>query len=149
MKNLKVVFIILLSVVLVLVCSNFVLAADDEDINSLFGETSGSSENSENSNSEEDEDEEGESFDIITKSNNTNNNSNNTSNNTSNTNSAATLNTANNTNTNANTNRSVSNTNELAKTGIENNGGVITVFVLVCGISAVYSYKKFNEYKNL
>lgn len=51
--------------------------------------------------------------------------------------------------TNQVTNRSISNTNELADTGIGSTGGIITLIVVVCGISAIYSYRKVNDYKNL
>lgn len=46
-------------------------------------------------------------------------------------------------------NRNISNSNELADTGIGATSGIITLIVVICGISAVYSYKKVNDYKNL
>lgn len=91
-----------------------------------------------------------------------NTNSNNTSGNTSieNTNSNTNSNTNNtnsnsNTNTNANKNTNNSsiynNTNkntDLPKTGIEDSIPV-ALLVVVFGISAIYAYKKINEYKNI
>lgn len=139
MKNLKKLFVVFLTAIIVLAYSNIVLAEDDDSINSIFGDSDSSSQQS-SSNSED------EDFTELTSSSNSSNSSNTNSNN-SNTNTNSSLTT--NSNTNSNTNRSVSNTNQLAKTGIENNGGIIALFVLICGISAIYSYKKVNEYKSL
>lgn len=72
-----------------------------------------------------------------------------------NTNNSITFNniTANNNNTATNnsisTNRSVSNSNSLAKTGVTDSKGFITLVVLICGISAIYSFKKISDYKKL
>lgn len=57
-------------------------------------------------------------------------------------------NTVNNTvNNNTNKNSSYNNTN-LPKTGVEDAIPVV-ILVVVCGISAVYAYKKINDYKNI
>ena len=88
-----------------------------------------------------------------TSSNNTSGNSN-TGNTNSNTN-----NSLNNTNTNTNKNTNSNNTNsskynntnkntDLPKTGIEDSIPV-ALLVVVFGISAVYAYKKINDYKNI
>ena len=77
---------------------------------------------------------------------NTNSNSNSSSNN-SNSNSNSNSNT--NTNSSNSSNRNASNSNALAKTGLTDNSGAITLIVIVCVISAIYSYKKVSDYKNL
>ena len=74
---------------------------------------------------------------------NTNTNTANTNTNTNNTN----VNTNRNRNTNTN-NSSIYNNTALPKTGI---GDVVPVaaLIVVFGISAVYAYRKINEYKNI
>lgn len=57
-----------------------------------------------------------------------------------------TNNTTNNT-ANTNKNSSYNNTN-LPKTGVED-AIPVAILVVVCGISAVYAYKKINDYKNI
>ena len=77
---------------------------------------------------------------------NTNSNSNNTNTNNTNRNNTNT----NNTNTN-NTNRnntSIYNNTNLPQTGIEDSIPV-ALMVVVFGVSAVYAYKKINDYKNI
>lgn len=84
-----------------------------------------------------------------TSSNNTSGNTN-TGNTNSNTNSN-TNNTNKNTNTNNTNSSKYNNTNkntDLPKTGIEDSIPV-ALLVVVFGISAVYAYKKINEYKNI
>ena len=81
---------------------------------------------------------------------NTNTNTGNTNTNTANTN-TNTNNTNVNTNRNRNTNTnnsSIYNNTALPKTGI---GDVVPVaaLIVVFGISAVYAYRKINEYKNI
>ena len=79
-------------------------------------------------------------------SNNANANNSNTNTNTNNTNS--------NSNSNSNTNKSNTNTSSiynntnLPKTGVESSIPV-AMLVVIFGISAVYAYKKINEYKNI
>lgn len=56
-------------------------------------------------------------------------------------------NVVNNTANNTNKNSSYNNTN-LPKTGIED-AIPVAILVVVCGISAVYAYKKISDYKNI
>ena len=138
MKNLKVLkklVMVMLGIALIVLLSGNVFAADDN----LF--TSVSS---------------GNNTEATTTNNTTGNDTNSatTNNTTSNTaNSSLTTNTTRNTssnttnNTTSNTNRNVTNT--LAKTGLSNTGSIIALVVVVCGISAVYSFKKVNDYKKL
>ena len=78
---------------------------------------------------------------------NTNTNTANTNTNTANTNTNTNVNTNRNRNTNTN-NSSIYNNTALPKTGI---GDVVPVaaLIVVFGISAVYAYRKINEYKNI
>lgn len=46
-------------------------------------------------------------------------------------------------------NSTTSNSNSLAKTGIEDSNGMFAVILVVCGIAAVYSFKKISDYKNM
>ncbi len=55
----------------------------------------------------------------------------------------------NNTIGNSVTNRDVSNTNQLAETGLAQTGGIIALIIVVLAISAIYSYKKVDDYKKL
>lgn len=78
---------------------------------------------------------------------NTNSNSNNTS--ISNTNNNVNNSSISNTNNNINnTNSSLYNNTNLPKTGLGDTLPII-VLVVVGGISAVYAYKKINDYKNV
>lgn len=139
MKNLKILkklVIVMLSLVLVTVCSTSVFAADDDVFTTVDSNknTSNTAENNATGN------------EIANNANgNTNSNTN------SNTNNSLT---ARNTNTNTNTNNNTSNTNRnvsntLAKTGLSNTSGIIALVLVVCGVSAIYSYKKVNDYKKL
>ena len=142
MKNLKMfkkVSIIFLGLVFAIVCSGKVFAADD----GLFT-TIDSTNNTSNSATD--------GNNTANTNNDTNTDANNTANGSLTTNSASnTNNSIRNTSTNntANTNRNVSNTATLAKTGLPNTGAIIAVVLVVCGISAIYSYKKVNDYKKL
>ena len=142
MKNLKMfkkVSIIFLGLVFAIVCSGKVFAADD----GLFT-TIDSTNNTSNSATD--------GNNTANTNNDTNTDANNTANGSLTTNSANnTNNSIRNTSTNntANTNRNVSNTATLAKTGLPNTGAIIAVVLVVCGISAIYSYKKVNDYKKL
>lgn len=144
MKNLKMfkkVSIIFLGLVFAIVCSGKVFAADD----GLFT-TIDSTNNTSNSATD------GNNTANTNTDTNTNTDANNTANGSLTTNSASnTNNSIRNTSTNntANTNRNVSNTATLAKTGLPNTGAIIAVVLVVCGISAIYSYKKVNDYKKL
>lgn len=131
MKNLIKVATILLVSVMVISFATFVNAADNT--NDGFRELTLDSSN--------------------TNSNNTSGNTN-TGNKNSNTNTNTNTNSnTNNTNANKNTNNSsiYNNTNkntDLPKTGIEDSIPV-ALLVVVFGISAVYAYKKINDYKNI
>lgn len=148
---LKAMSVILLSTVIVMALSNLntVFAADEDDI---WGSGSSAS-NNESSN---------EAWDTPSVENNTTTNtandiSNNTSstNNTSlelvsnNTTNSTTNNTVNNTNNTAKVNSTTANTNSLAKTGIADSKGIVTLIVVICGITAVYSLKKVRDYKDM
>lgn len=119
----KVVSILLVSLMVILFSTN-VFAAENNDTSfqDLTGTLGNSTENNTNKN---------------TNSNNTNKNTNNTNSNT-------------NTNTNSNNtnNSSIYNNTDLPKTGVESSIPVV-VLVAIFGISAVYAYKKIDDYKNL
>ena len=74
--------------------------------------------------------------------NTTNSVTNNITNNTASTNNIAVL------NTNAVNNTSTYNNTSLPNTGIVDSAP-ITIFIVVLGISAVYAYKKIQDYKNI
>lgn len=121
MKNLvKVVFILLMSLMIIMFCTN-VLAADST--NNGFSDLTST----------------------LTGGNNTNTNNTNTNNtNTNNTN----TNNTNTNNTNRTNGTSLYNNNGLPKTGIEDSIPV-AMLVVIFGISSVYAYKKIKDYKNL
>ena len=141
MKNLKMIkklFILIMTIGLVIMFSNFVYAEDEDAFVSLT--ITNSTENNTTSN------ESNTSNSLFTNINTTNTNTNVT-----NTNTAGTLTPINTTNNTANntTNRSVSNTETLAKTGLTDSNGIVALIVIVCAVSAIYSYKKINDYKKL
>lgn len=145
MKNLKMfkkVSIIFLGLVFAIVCSGKVFAAD-EGLFTTIDSTNNTSNSATDGNN------------TANTNNDTNTDANNTANGSLTTNSANNTNNTNNsirntsTNNTANTNRNVSNTATLAKTGLPNTGAIIAVVLVVCGISAIYSYKKVNDYKKL
>lgn len=147
MKNLKMfkkVSIIFLGLVFAIVCSGKVFAADD-GLFTTIDSTNNTSNSATNGNNTTNTD---TNTNTNTDTNNVTNGSltTNSANNTSNTNNSI-RNTA--TNNTANTNRNVSNTGTLAKTGLPNTGAIVAVVLVVCGISAIYSYKKVNDYKKL
>ena len=142
MKNLKMVkslLILIMSIGIILTFSNFVYADDDDPFLELTPTNTESNEaaNTSNENS------------TNTDTNNTlfTNTNSNTGVNSLTTNNTVVNNTTNNTANNVN--RSVTNTETLAKTGISDSKGMVTLIVIICGISAVYSYKKINDYKKL
>lgn len=135
-KLFKKLVVIMLILVFVLVSATSVLAADD-DLFKEINKTENTQQGTENTNN-----------DTPTQNTQPTNNSNTNSNVSSLTTNSNTNNT-NNTNSNINTTRNVSNTNELAKTGLSNTGSIITLILVICGISAIYSYKKVNDYKKL
>lgn len=120
----KVVSILLISL-MVMLFTTTVNAAEEVD---LYNELTLDNSNTANTN---------------TNTGNTNTNTANTNTNTNNTN----VNTNRNRNTNTN-NSSIYNNTALPKTGI---GDVVPVaaLIVVFGISAVYAYRKINEYKNI
>ena len=141
MKNLKMIkklFILIMTIGLVIMFSNFVYAEDEDAFVSLT--ITNSTENNTTSN------ESNTSNSLFTNINTTNTNTNVT-----NTNTAGTLTPINTTNNTANntTNRSVSNTETLAKTGLTDSNGIVALIVIVCAVSAIYSYKKINDYKKI
>ncbi len=121
----KVVSILLVSLMVILFSTN-VFAAENNDTSfqDLTGTLGNSTENNTSKN---------------TNANNANKNGNNTNTNNAN----ANKNKNNNTN-----NSSIYNNTDLPKTGVENSIPVV-VLVAIFGISAVYAYKKIDDYKNL
>ena len=123
----KVLLVMIVSIMVVLFSSN-VLAATDadgyEDLTEALGNSS-------------------------SKSGKTNNNSANTNTNNANTNTnlANNNNTAN-TNSNRTNNSSIYNNTSLPKTGLADSVPVV-LLVVVFGVSAIYAYKKINDYKNI
>ncbi len=79
-------------------------------------------------------------------SSNSNTSSNNTNSNTANNSNRA--NTNSNIKTNSNTNNSSAYNTNLPKTGVESSVPV-AMFVVILGISAIYAYRKINEYRNI
>ena len=151
-KMLKKLFILVMSIGLVLTFSNLVYAEDEDP---FFAITATEQESNEQQATNTDT-----SGSLFTDTDNTNTaNTANTTNttNTENTNNASnsllpTNNISNNTNNsavNSAVNRNVTNTDTLAKTGLSDSKGIITLIVVLCGVSAIYSYKKINDYKKL
>lgn len=144
MKNLKVLkklVMVMLGIALMVVLSGNVFAADDDLFTSV---SSGNNTEATTTNNTTGND---------TNSAATNNTTSNTANSSLTTNSTSNTNTTRNTssnttnNTTSNANRNVTNT--LAKTGLSNTGRIVALVVVVCGISAVYSFKKVNDYKKI
>lgn len=143
-KMLKKLVVLVISIGLIVTFSNFAYAADEDPFFEIKPENTSSNESTNTSTNE-------------TTNNTTNTDSNNSlftnieSNNTTTNNSTLTTNNSvNTTNTSNNvTNRSVTNTETLAKTGLSDSKGMISLIVVICGISAIYSYKKINDYKKL
>lgn len=128
MKNLiKIMSVLLVSVMVVLFTTTVNAAENDTGFTDLTGTLNSTSNNaSGNTNSE--------NTNISLNTNSNTNTNTNTKNNTNNTNA----------NTNANKNKNT----DLPKTGIEDSIPV-AMLVVVFGISAVYAYKKINDYKNI
>lgn len=140
-KIFKRLVIVMLSLVLVAVCSTSVFAADGDDLFLSVNSTGNTASNATDNNT--------------TSDNNTTNNTNTNTNNTTNS-SLTANNTTNNTvrntatnNTTNNTSKTNNNVNTLAKTGLSDTNGIVALIVVVCGVSAIYSYKKVNDYKKL
>ena len=143
MKRFKSGIILLIGMLfLIVINSNVVLGASDE-FEQIFP-----SNNSSNTQSIDDEEEEEEEEEDDDDENNTNNSIGSfielTSNNTNTNNSNSNAN-----NTSVLSNRSASNNSTLAKTGINDFSGFSAVIITICVISAIYSLKKFSEYKNM
>ena len=148
-KMLKKLFILVMSIGLVLTFSNLVYAEDEDPFFAITATEESSNENSNTSSNEQ----QATNTDTPLFSEIENTNTNNTNTNTANANSIGnssitTNDILNNTNNNV-VNRSVTNTDTLAKTGLSDSKGMVTLIVVLCGISAVYSYKKINDYKKL
>ena len=139
MENFKRLVIVMLSLVLVAVCSTSVFATDDDlflSVNSTGNTASNATSDNSTTNN--------------TATNNTN--TNNTTNSSLTANNTTTNNTVRNTatnNTTNNTSKTNNNVNTLAKTGLSDTNGIVALIVVVCGVSAIYSYKKVNDYKKL
>lgn len=118
----KVVSILLVSLMVILFTTNVFAADNDTSFQDLTSTLNNTTENN------------------TSKNTNSNTNSNNANKNTNNTNS--------NTNSNNTNNSSIYNNTDLPKTGVESSIPVV-VLVAVFGISAVYAYKKVNDYKNV
>ncbi len=85
---------------------------------------------------------------LLGNSNSTNNTSSNTTTNNTATNNTITNNTTKNNTVLTTNNTSVYNNSSLPKTGVEDHIPA-TILLVVFGISAVYAYKKIQEYKNI
>ena len=140
MKKMKKLAVIILGFCLIIGFANSVFAADDDDLFKAVTSTNNTSNSTTNENSA--------SNNTNTDANTSNTNSSLTSNTNSNSSNTAN-NTARNTNTNSNTNSNRNATNTLAKTGLSNAGSIIALVVVVCGVSAIYSYKKVSDYKRV
>ena len=133
-KIFKRLVIVMLSLVLVAVCSTSVFATDDDlflSVNSTGNTASNATDNNTTSD---------------------NSTTNNTTNSSLTANNTTTNNTVRNTatnNTTNNTSKTNNNVNTLAKTGLSDTNGIVALIVVVCGVSAIYSYKKVNDYKKL
>ena len=142
-KIFKRLVIVMLSLVLVAVCSTSVFATDD-DLFLSVNSTGNTASNATDNNTTSDNSTTNNTATNNTNTNNTTNSSltaNNTTNNT-------VRNTATNNTTN-NTSKTHNNVNTLAKTGLSDTNGIVALIVVVCGVSAIYSYKKVNDYKKL
>lgn len=135
MKNLKLISTILLSLMLIFSISSAVFADNEED--NLWGtpnivENNTTSElDSNNSTGLSSENS------LLTNEMNIEDESNNEYNNLYTTTNSTTL------------NSTTTNSNSLANTGIGDSNGIIALIIIVSIIIAIYSAKKFNEYKNL
>lgn len=136
-------FLIILVGVLMLGTTG-VFADDDDEFNYIFDEPSENTTNTSNNKSNTNSNTNKSNTNSNTNKSNTNTNKSNTNTNKNNTNTA----TNNTTNKNNASSYNNTNTNNLPKTGVEDAIPTM-VLVVVFGISAVYAYKKINEYKKL
>jgi len=140
-KMIKKIFVLVISIALVFTFSNLVLAADDDPFLPITQNTNTNANPESNTNTEQTNTNSDSGNSLLTNTTNTTNTTNNAT---------LTSNTVNNTtNISGNVNRSVTNTEQLAKTGLTDSNGIIALIVVLCGISAIYSYKKVNDYKKL
>ena len=153
MRKIKFMVVVLVSIALLIVNTNVVLGTSE--IDDVFNDDNYVEAKKEDNNNKVEKDEEEEEDDddeddddelwsgLVGKNSTTNNIVNN-----------ITSNTASNTTNNSNssslaTNRSVSNNTTLAKTGINDFGGIGAIVLTICIISAVYSLKKISEYRKM
>lgn len=142
LSKMKIVLVIAISLSVIVAFTNWVYAVEDDPFLSA-GNNASSGDNL------EDDDDFVEAAPVQ----NNNSNANNT--NVDNTNKANDLltnntnNQNNNKNTNNNVNRNVSNTETLAKTGLTDSNGFVAFIVVLCSVSAIYSFKKIRDYKKI
>ncbi len=148
MKNarlLKGLFVLVISLGIMFLQTNIVFAVTNED--DLFSNTNFENAAMIDNGTDDNEATIGNEIDNVVPNNSSSNNvandtpTNNTSGNNSSRNNTGKNNTA--------TNREVSNSNQLADTGIGQTGGIIAIIMVVGIISAIYSYKKVDDYKKL
>ncbi len=157
----KVILGIILSIVIILALSNFSIVRADDDAWPTTGSSTENATNESNSTGSLTTEDDpflnlsDENWSTPATENTANNTTNDTSNQVSNssneTNNVVNVtNTITNTNNNTNSVKSTtSNSNSLAKTGIADSNGMFAVILIVCGIVAVYSFKKVSDYKNM
>ncbi len=149
-KMLKKLFILVMSIGLVLTFSNLVYAEDEDPFFAITATEEASNQDSNTATGEEQATNTDTNTSLFTDTDNTNTANTNTNTNTVGNSSLTTNDISNNTNTyNSVVNRNVTNTDTLAKTGLSDSKGMVTLIVVLCGISAIYSYKKINDYKKL
>ena len=147
-KIFKRLVIVMLSLVLVAVCSTSVFATDDD----LFLSVNSTGNTASNATSDNSTTNNTATNNTVRNTATNNTNTNNTTNSSLTANNTTTNNTVRNTatnNTTNNTSKTNNNVNTLAKTGLSDTNGIVALIVVVCGVSAIYSYKKVNDYKKL
>lgn len=167
-KKSKIILGTILSIALMLTLSNFSIVRADDDAwptigsteentssNTSTGNSSGNTSTNSSLIDDDDpfsnlgaEDWSTPSLENTTSNNQTNNTSANATNN-STADASVVFNTSNSNNTTNSSRTTTSNSNSLAKTGIADSNGMIAVILVVCGIVAVYSFKKISDYKNM
>ena len=144
MKNLKMVkklLVIVLSLIMVLVYSNMVFAADEND--SLFSDFEPVAEEPSSTSS-------GDTGTTNTGTGTGTSGTGDTTSNSGGSSSSGISNTNNNANNNTNTtNTNTDHANVLADTGLSNTGSIVAVVLVILGISAIYSYKKVSDYRKI
>ena len=159
-KSLKIMLVVLVSVVMTIVLSEFNFVYADDDI---WGTESSSNSTTNSSNSTSDNDPFSDmndnewatpSLENTTSNSSTNNvvadNTTNTStNDTAVVFNSTTNNTTNSTKNNTTKNSTTSNANSLAKTGIEDSKNMVAIVLVISGIVGIYSFKKVRDYKDM